>query len=227
MSLPESRGFNEDTKKVLKLSNTQSEDYVEVPWSSMDSVLWIAQRLEDIIQVSLYHFFLATDDGVVFKSFGELVCTCNAFKSRDQIVLTLLAHVDLFSYIPSNLKIQHPDATSSTNPLEQCKAEFHLIHPEKSEDWSAYLEQRKKAVDDFGSESSEDAEEDLLVFHEYIDEGVCAALRATDLDEDERSVLHDTVVPLFADSSDDGGNMVDLHGHLPNLSRWLNNITNF
>ncbi len=65
-------GFNDDTKKVLKLSNPQDEDYVEVPWSSMDSVvrfnftlgdsaeafvqLWISQRLEDIIHVSLHHF---------------------------------------------------------------------------------------------------------------------------------------------------------------------------
>ncbi|PBK77886.1 hypothetical protein ARMSODRAFT_946724 [Armillaria solidipes] len=202
-------GFNEDTKEVLKLSNPQGEDYVEVPWSSMDSVLWIAQRLEDIIHVSLHHFFLATDDGVVFKSFGELVCTVNAFKSRDQIVLTLLAHADLPSYISSNLKTHswwhlEPDATSSTDPLEKCNAEFHLIHPEKSKDWSAYLEQRKKAVDTFESELSDFAGEDLSAFHEHIDEGVCAALGATDLEEDEQSVLHDAVVPLIVDGSDDG-----------------------
>lgn len=183
--------------------------------------------------------FLATDDGVVFKSFGELVCTVNAFKSRDQIggwasssylvllklalVLTLLAHADLPSYISSNLKTHswwhlEPDATSSTNPLEKCKAEFHLIHPEKSKDWSAYLEQRKKAVDAFESELSEFAEEDLSAFHEHIDEGVCAALGATDLEEDEQSVLHDAVIPLIVDGSDDGWGNVRLHGHLPSQS---------
>ncbi|KAK0459474.1 uncharacterized protein EV420DRAFT_1641683 [Desarmillaria tabescens] len=202
-------GFNEDTKNVLKLSNPQGEDYVEVPWSSMDSILWIAQRLEDIIHVSLHHFFLATDDGVVFKGFGELVCTVNAFKSRDQIVLTLLTHADMPTYMSSNLKTHswwhlESDTTDSLDPLEKCNAEFHLIQPEKSKDWSAYLEQRKKAVEGFESELSQFVGEDLSAFHEHIDKGVCAALAVTDLEEDEQSVLHDTVVPLSVDGSDDG-----------------------
>lgn len=37
-------GFNEDTKNVLKLSNPQGNDYVEVPWSSMDSDMCFMQN---------------------------------------------------------------------------------------------------------------------------------------------------------------------------------------
>lgn len=32
-------GYNEDTKSVLRASNTKGDDYIEVPWSEMDSLV--------------------------------------------------------------------------------------------------------------------------------------------------------------------------------------------
>jgi hypothetical protein len=61
---------------------------------------WIAQRLEDEIKVSFHHWvmgklyldigsplaqYLATADGVIFKTFGELVCTSAAFRIKEQV----------------------------------------------------------------------------------------------------------------------------------------------
>ncbi|KAK0210502.1 hypothetical protein DFS33DRAFT_1270532 [Desarmillaria ectypa] len=155
-----------------------------------------------------------TDDSVIFRSFWELVSTANAFKSRNQIggwvsssdlefsklalVPTLLAHADLPSPILGDIL----KPTSSTDPLEKCSTAIHLIHREKSKNWSAYLDRGPKAVDGFEPELSQFAGEDLLAFREHIDEVVCAALGATSLEEDEQSVLHDTVVLLSVDGSD-------------------------
>ncbi|KAJ7102713.1 hypothetical protein C8R44DRAFT_746698 [Mycena epipterygia] len=78
-------GFNDDTKAVFSTCNPDGHDYIEVPWSTMDSVKWIAQRVEDEIRVALHHWYLATADGVIFKTFGELVCTTAAFRVKGQV----------------------------------------------------------------------------------------------------------------------------------------------
>ncbi|KAJ7487230.1 hypothetical protein B0H11DRAFT_2014891 [Mycena galericulata] len=201
-------GFNDDTKAVFRTCNSDGHDYIEVPWSSMDSVKWIAQRVEDKIRVALHHWYLATADGVIFKTFGELVCTTAAFRVKGQVVLTLLMPTDLSAFAASHLK-QHkwkqttPSPCTSSNALEKCVAEFHLIDAKPSTAWDAYLVQRRAAdksvEDDLNGFEGEDRPAVYEKIEEAIDDVVsCIALG------DAAPALHDCIVPLSADLADDG-----------------------
>ncbi|GLB40053.1 hypothetical protein LshimejAT787_0705630 [Lyophyllum shimeji] len=201
-------GFNEDTKSVLRASNTDGNDYIEVGWSAMDSLLWIGQRIEDKIRVALHHWVLATSDGVIFKTFGELVCTSPAFRTQDQVVLTLLVPSDLSEFVASHMK-EHAwnrllaGKAMSSDALDKATAEFHLIDPKPSRHWAAYLAQRtadsKHLTDDLSAYSGED----LPLAYEKIESSIDEVLSGTDLGEME-AVVHDCVIPLSPDFSDDG-----------------------
>ncbi|KAJ6599767.1 hypothetical protein DFH09DRAFT_1128759 [Mycena vulgaris] len=201
-------GFSEETKAFFRTFNPEGYDYIEVPWSAMDSVKWIAQRLEDKIRVSLHHWYLATADGVVFRTFGELVMSTAAFKVKGQVVLTLLMPTDLAEFGASHLK-QHQwrqttaDAVTSTNDLERCIAEFHLIDPKPSPAWGAYFAQRQAADKHLEGDLAGCAGEDLPAIYDKIETAVEDVLACTDLDDAEPA-LHDCIVPLSADLGDDG-----------------------
>ncbi|KAF8142545.1 hypothetical protein K438DRAFT_2030042 [Mycena galopus ATCC 62051] len=184
-------GFNDDTKTVFRTCNPGGHEYFEVPWSGMDSLKWIAQRLEDEIRVALHHWYLATTDGVIFTTFGELVCTSAAFRVKEQVVLTLLMPTDLSTFAASHLKQhkwKHTTAVScaSTDAMEKCVAQFHLIDPKPSTAWNVYFAQRRPAP-----------------VYEKIEKAVDRVLDCLALGDGEPSV-HDCVVPLLADLVDDG-----------------------
>ncbi|KAF8173027.1 hypothetical protein K438DRAFT_1981217 [Mycena galopus ATCC 62051] len=174
-------GFNDDTKAVFRTCNPDGHEYVEVPWSGMDSLKWIAQRLEDEIRVALHRWvirklyldissplaqYLATADGVIFTTFGELVCTSAAFRVKEQVVLTLLMPTDLSTFAASHLK-QHKWKHTTALPCASTDV------MEKS----PVYEKNEKAVD------------------RVLD---CLALG------DGEPSVHDCVVPLLADLVDDG-----------------------
>ncbi|KAJ7677187.1 hypothetical protein B0H17DRAFT_1207236 [Mycena rosella] len=201
-------GFNEDTKAVFRTCNPEGHDYIEVPWSRMDSVKWIAQRLEDKIRVSLHHWYLATADGVIFRTFGELVMSTEAFRVKDQVVLTLLMPTDLNEFSDSHLKQHEWRRTAAvpgnaTNDLERCVAEFHLIDPKPSEAWGACLAQRKAADKHLEDGLAEHAGEDRPEIYKKIEAAVDDVLACTDLDDAEDAV-HDCIVPLSPELIDDG-----------------------
>ncbi|KAJ7100857.1 hypothetical protein B0H15DRAFT_944146 [Mycena belliarum] len=209
-------GYSDDTQAFLRQFDPQEESYIEVPWSDMDSVKWIAQRIEDIIRVSLHHWYLATADGVVFRTFGELVMSSAAFRVQDQVVLTLLMPTDLAEYADSHLKQHGWKQTAPGTPsaagtdLAKCVAKFHLIDPKPSDAWGAYLAQRDAAdtrlVGDLGAYAGEDRPH----IYDKIENALEDAFADTDLDDEAEAVLHDCVVPLLADLADDGwGNVAD------------------
>ncbi|KAG6913631.1 hypothetical protein DXG01_005489 [Tephrocybe rancida] len=215
-------GFNDDTKSVLGACEPVGEEYIEVNWSVMDSLLFIGQRIEDQIHVALHHWVLATSDGVVFKSFGELVGQSSAFKTNEKIVLTLLVPSDLPEFLNSHMK-EHtwnrltPETTTSSNPLKKAKAEFHLIDPEASPNWKAYLDQRHKDNERVAEGLEDYMGEDLPFMYEKIEQAVDDVLLCTDLSEDERQKMHDCVVPLLPDVQDDGWGNVRSAGVLSRI----------
>ncbi|KAJ7760850.1 hypothetical protein DFH07DRAFT_815999 [Mycena maculata] len=206
-------GFNGDTKAVFRTCNPEGHEYIEVPWSSMDSVKWIAQRVEDQIRVALHHWFLATADGVIFKTFGELVASYAAFRVKEQVVLTLLMPTDLAEFSAFHLK-QHTwkqtsaGAATSSSDLAKCVAEFHLINPDATSAWSAYLAQRKAADTRVERNLAGYEGEDRPLIYEKIEEAVDDVLACTNLEEldvgDAVASVHDCVVPLSANLADDG-----------------------
>ncbi|KAF7351866.1 hypothetical protein MVEN_01148100 [Mycena venus] len=201
-------GFNDDTKTVFRTCNPDGHDYIEVPWSTMDSVKWIAQRVEDEIRVALHHWYLATADGVIFKTFGELVCTTAAFRVKGQVVLTLLMPADLPAFAAAHLK-QHkwkqttPSPCTSSNALEKCVAEFHLIDVKPSTAWDAYLVQRRAADKSVEDDLKEFEGEDRPAVYEKIEEAIDDVVSNIDLGDAAPSV-HDCIVPLSVDLADDG-----------------------
>ncbi|KAF7358601.1 hypothetical protein MSAN_01198700 [Mycena sanguinolenta] len=206
-------GFNDDTRAVFRTCNPEGHEYIEVPWSDMDSVKWIAQRLEDEIRVSLHHWYLATADGVIFKTFGELVCTSAAFRVKGQVVLTLLMPTDLSTFSASHSK-QHKWKQTTAAPcasadaLEKCVAQFHLIEPRPSTAWSVYFAQRSAADKYVQDQLDEYVGQDRPAVYEKIEEAVDRVLDCLELDEAQPS-LHDCIVPLLADLADDGwGNLL-------------------
>lgn len=62
------------------------------------------------------------------------------------------------------------------------------------------------------------AGEDLSTFHEHTDKGICTGLGTTSLEDDQQGVIHDSVVPLTVDGSDDGWGNMRLYGHDPSKS---------
>ncbi|KAJ7155034.1 hypothetical protein C8R46DRAFT_1116869 [Mycena filopes] len=201
-------GFNEDTKAVFRSRNAKERDYIVVPWSDMDSVKWIAQRLEDKIRVSMHHWYLATADGVIFRTFGELVCSTAAFRVKGTVVLTLLMPTDLAAFTATHLK-QHkwkqttPVPCTSSDELENCVAEFHMINPKPSTAWAVYRAQRKAADEHVEEVLQEFAGEDRPEIYEKIEDAVGDVLASTDLD-DELDSIHDCIVPLSVGLQDDG-----------------------
>ncbi|KAF8142519.1 hypothetical protein K438DRAFT_1784649 [Mycena galopus ATCC 62051] len=216
-------GFNDDTKAVFRTCNPDGHEYVEVPWSGMDSLKWIAQRLEDEIRVALHHWviqtlyldissplaqYLATADGVIFTTFGELVCTSAAFRVKEQVVLTLLMPTDLSTFAASHLKQhkwKHTTAVScaSTDAMEKCVAQFHLIDPKPSTAWNVYFAQRSAADKHVQDQLNEYVGQDRPPVYEKIEKAVDRVLDCLALGDGEPSV-HDCVVPLLADLVDDG-----------------------
>ncbi|KAJ7246777.1 hypothetical protein B0H12DRAFT_1125738 [Mycena haematopus] len=201
-------GFNDDTKAVFRTCNPEGHDYIEVPWSDMDSLKWIAQRLEDEIRVALHHWYLATADGVIFKTFGELVCTSAAFRVKGQVVLTLLMPTDLPTFAASHLKQHKWKQTTvvpcaSTDALEKCVAQFHLIEPKPSAAWNVYFAQRSAADKHVQDQLNEYGGEDRPVVYEEIENAMDRVLDGLELGDQEPSV-HDCIVPLSADLQDDG-----------------------
>ncbi|KAJ7148095.1 hypothetical protein C8R43DRAFT_1069157 [Mycena crocata] len=202
-------GFNDDTKAVFRASNPAGHDYVEVPWSQMDSVKWIAQRIEDKIRVSMHHWRLATADGVIFKTFGEVVASSAAFQIKEQVVLTLLMPTDFPDFVASHLK-QHnwkrttPEPATSKSALAKCIAEFHLIAPDTSAAWGPYLAQRRAADEHVEADLAGYQGEDRPAIYEKIEAALDEVLACTNLDEDAEAAVHDCIVPLLADLSDDG-----------------------
>ncbi|KAJ7748413.1 hypothetical protein B0H16DRAFT_1553337 [Mycena metata] len=201
-------GFNDDTKAVFRTCNPEGHDYIEVPWSTMDSVKWIAQRLEDEIRVAMHHWYLATADGVIFKSFGELVCTTAAFRMKGQVVLTLLMPTDLPAFTASHLK-QHkwkqttPGPCTSSDALEKCVAEFHLIDATPSPAWDAYLVQRRAADKSVADDLKEFEGEDRPAVYDKIEKAIANVVKRIDLG-DAAPAVHDCIFPLSADLADDG-----------------------
>ncbi|KAJ7737758.1 hypothetical protein B0H16DRAFT_1571727 [Mycena metata] len=201
-------GFNEDTKGVFRTCNPDGHDYVEVPWSDMDSVKWIAQRIEDKIRVAFHHWYLATADGVVFKTFGELVGSTAAFQVPGQVVLTLLMPTDLATFAATHLK-QHKWKKTTAAPctsrgeLEKCVAEFHLIDAQPSPGWAMYRGQRK-AADKYIEEALEHyAGDERPQIYDKIEAAVADVLELTDLG-DQEDAIHDCIVPLSVELGDDG-----------------------
>ncbi|KAJ6481330.1 hypothetical protein C8R47DRAFT_1135412 [Mycena vitilis] len=202
-------GFNEDTKAVFRTCNSKGHDYIEIPWDSMDSVTWIAQRLEDKIRVAMHHWFLATADGVIIPPLREPAPSPAAFRVEGQIVLTLLMPTDLPTYTTYHLK-QHK--WKRTTPLscaffaskmDRCIAEYRLVDAQPSPAWDAYLVQRR-AADKAVADNLKAAEgEDRPVGYEMIEHAVDELLDIIDLDGAE-PCIHDCVVPLFLDIADDG-----------------------
>ncbi|KAJ7811881.1 hypothetical protein B0H14DRAFT_3479296 [Mycena olivaceomarginata] len=211
-------GFNDDTKAVFRTCNPDGHEYIEVPWSGMDSLKWIAQRLEDEIKVSFHHWvmgklyldigsplaqYLATADGVIFKTFGELVCTSAAFRIKEQVVLTLLMPADLATFAASHLK-QHKwkqaiaDPCASTDALEKCVAQFHLIEPMPSTAWNAYFAQRSAADKCVQDQLNEYVGQDRPAVYQKIEKAVDRVLDCLGLGDGEPAV-HDCIVPLSAD----------------------------
>ncbi|KAF7368237.1 hypothetical protein MVEN_00143800 [Mycena venus] len=201
-------GFNDDTKAVFRKCNPEGQEYIEVPWSGMDSLKWIAQRLEDEIRVALHHWYLATADGVIFKTFGELVCTSGAFRVKGQVVLTLLMPTDLSTFAASHLKQHKWKQTTavpcaSTDALEKCVAQFHLIEPRPSTTWNVYFAQRSAADKRVQDQLNEYDGQDRPAVYEMIEKAVDRVLDCVELGGEQPSV-HDCIVPLSADLADDG-----------------------
>ncbi|KAJ7262070.1 hypothetical protein C8J57DRAFT_1719637 [Mycena rebaudengoi] len=203
-------GFNEDTKTVFRACNPAGNDCIEVPWDMIDSVKWIAQRVEDKIRVSLHHWYLATADGVIFKTFGELAMSTEAFRVKGQVVLTLLMPTDLAEFGDAHLK-QHtwkqttllPSA--SADALEKCVAAFHLLNPTPAAAWGTYFAQRKAAEQHVEEELAAYEGEDKPAVYEMIDAALDNVLVPTELeDHDNLDKMHDCILPLSAELHDDG-----------------------
>ncbi|KAJ7761175.1 hypothetical protein DFH07DRAFT_771505 [Mycena maculata] len=183
-------GFNDDTKAVFRMCNPDGHDYIEVPWSTMDSV------------------YLATADGVIFKTFGELVCTTAAFRVKGQVVLTLLMPSDLPAFAASHLK-QHKwkqttaSPCTSSNALEKCVAEFHLTDVKPSTAWNAYLVQRRAADKSVEDDLKEFEGEDRPTVYEKIEKAIDDVVSCIDLG-DAAPAVHDCIVPLSVNLVDDG-----------------------
>ncbi|KAJ7191963.1 hypothetical protein GGX14DRAFT_480800 [Mycena pura] len=199
-------GFNDDTKTVFRACNPDGHDYIEVPWSGMDSLKWIGQRVEDEIRVALHHWYLASADGVIFKTFGELVASSAAFRVKGQVVLTLLMPTDLPTFAASHLK-QHkwkkttPVPCTSSDALEKCVAKFLVVDPKPSAAWDAYLVQRSAADKLVEDQLREYEGEDRPAAYEKIEHALGRVL--AELGDAEPSV-HDCIVPLSIDLADDG-----------------------
>ncbi|KAJ7636668.1 hypothetical protein FB45DRAFT_1001677 [Roridomyces roridus] len=188
-------GFNDDTKAVFRACNPDGHEYVEVPWSRMDSMKWIAQRVEDKIQVALHHWYLATADGVIFRTFGELVMSYDAFRVKEQVVLTLLMPSDLEEFSGSHLKKHAWKRTEAPTPGS-------LTEPNST--WETYLEQRKGA-DTHLEEALEIYEgDDLPPIYDMIEAAVDSVLERSDLEDEAADVVYDCVVPLSVEVEDSG-----------------------
>jgi hypothetical protein len=182
---------------------------------------------------------LATADGVIFQTFGELVCSTAAFRVKRQVgeylkiihcivrldvgnpVLTLLMPTDLPAFAASHLK-QHnwkqttPIPCDSTEALEKCVPQFHMIDPKQSSAWGVYFAQRIAADKHTESGLKQYEGEDRPVIYEKIEDAVDDVLSCTDLGDAEPSV-HDCIVPLSVELGDDGwGNVSSLlHPNFP------------
>lgn len=83
----------------------------------------------------------------------------------------------------------------------KCIAEFGMVDPVVSTDWTAYLAQRKAADKRLRDELKDFAGEDRPDIYEQIESGIEAVLDCTDMSE---PIMHDCVVPLSVDVTDDG-----------------------
>ncbi|KAF8062503.1 hypothetical protein FPV67DRAFT_1672965 [Lyophyllum atratum] len=202
-------GFNRATKNVLRASNPAGDDYIEIDWSATDRLLWIGQRVEDKIRVALHHWVLAGSDGIVFKNPSEPVDSSDTFKTDYQVVLTLLVPSDLPEYATSHMKGHPllrliPEQTESTDPRDMAAAEFHLINPEPSAHWGTYLAQRKANSEQLKEAFFSYKESSLPLIYETIEDAIHEVLSSTDLRTEMEDVLHDCVIPLSPEVSDDG-----------------------
>ncbi|KAI0319567.1 hypothetical protein OF83DRAFT_1170117 [Amylostereum chailletii] len=182
-------GFSDDVKAVLQAaSGINGQDYVEVQWSDMDSVLFVMQRLEKVVRVPMrfwYHWC-----SLVEVSFTLQGISSEAWNILD---VTLIASWDVEEFASQNLKThtwKHnppviPDVLP-TNPREKAQVLFNMIDPTDSPYWPDYITHRQKA-----DEIMEDSMEGMY--------------GEDDLKDNEAETIADGVCVMMSDVTDSGG----------------------
>ncbi|KIJ61999.1 hypothetical protein HYDPIDRAFT_169377 [Hydnomerulius pinastri MD-312] len=193
-------GFSEAGRELLKESSgIPGQDWVEVQWSMMDSLLWVMQRVEKT----------ALAGGGVIYSTGDLTMSESHFRGGGMIELLLLTAQDALVYTKNNLKTHtwrtyEPPLPESlpTDPRERARALFNLIDPPSSRHWNAYIEHRQKA-DAITDELMESfTGQDMDPFLDTVTASIENALDTSDLDDLEQ--VTDGVVILSYSAPDNG-----------------------
>ncbi|GBE88166.1 hypothetical protein SCP_1203960 [Sparassis crispa] len=144
-------GTSDDVKALLNIASGHAQRcWIEVPFSTMDSLLWVMERVEKVIRVPMKYWTLA-GDGVMYNP-GHLVASLDHFRQPGTIEVVLLPVWEIGRYAEENLKShtwKHapvtPPAALPKDPREQAMALFGLIDPVESPDWAAYIKHRQEA----------------------------------------------------------------------------------
>ncbi|OBZ72064.1 hypothetical protein A0H81_07836 [Grifola frondosa] len=144
-------GFKEDARAVIRGSNTEGGDFLEVPWCLYDNVLCSMGRLEEKLRIPIMYWRLA-GDGMMLPptTITHIHSFHSLFKEKHIADLRLVPMIALDEYLSQNEKIHgwrvlgYYNADSNC-PRQQAHAVFNLIEPVESPSWPVYIQQRKAA----------------------------------------------------------------------------------
>ncbi|GJE96589.1 hypothetical protein PsYK624_127880 [Phanerochaete sordida] len=203
-------GYNIEARDAIVASNGDGSDFIEAPWSPMDSVNWIMQRIGDKLRIPINLWVLAGQGHVL--STGLIVGGHDLFKgnpSTIELVLVPINYVEDYEdenplpdperYVWRHLE---PGTTESTDPMEKAKAEYHLIDPVDAPEWETYYAQRKAADVALGKTLDDIDEIETVV--EQIKECVQDIVGEFELEENEQFAIADCVYPRSLDIVDSG-----------------------
>ncbi|THH10769.1 hypothetical protein EW146_g8266 [Bondarzewia mesenterica] len=200
-----------DVKEVFKeVKGSDDQDWIELPFSMLDSVLWVMQRLERILRIPMKYWVL-TGGGIIYSP-GYLVMSLEHFRQAHTIEVTLLPVWDVEEFASMNLKTHtwkhappNPPAELPSEPRERANVLFSLIDPIGSPHWNDYITHRE-AAEKLTQGMMEDMEgEDMALYTSKLKEAVEVALvDEADLKEGEWEKIADGVSLVTVDVQDDG-----------------------
>lgn len=196
------RGFDEDAKNVLRVSNAEDDAVaeLEIPWCAMDRVSYIMKRIEEKIRVPMAHWLLASDKGALQPD--TVACNSLAFQDLSpELVLVPKASSDAF---------QQTLSSSTMDPIQKAKALFGLSNPLGSgavRQWAAYLMWRKKHIDQLQKRMAglNDEGEPTRAILKQIRDGTIDVIASSGLVGDQHASAEIAIAPTRVSLEDDDG----------------------
>lgn len=207
-------GYNKEAKDAIVASTEDQSEFIEVPWSGIDSMKWIMQRVCDKLRIPLDRWVLAGQGRIL--SPGLLVASHELFRSSSPstvVELVLVPIEDVEDYNEENplpdpdkyvWRHLEPGQTESSDPLEKAKAIYHVIEPVVSPGWEKYLAQRKAAETSLDDILAPYDIDEIEILVDQIKDSVEDIVMEYDLEANEQFAIADCVVPRSIDMSDNG-----------------------